>query len=314
MTSRKNKIQFSIIIPSRNRASYLKECLQCIARFDYSKNSIEVVVVNNDSYDNTAGVVNSFVRLNPNLKVRLLTEHRIGPSNCRNLGISQARSHFVVCIDDDVLPPVNLLSIYSDILKRTPDAALISGKVIATSNNGVSLKRFLKILSEDSWVFSQTNRNEKKITQLTFPDDLISASILINRKIVREKVFSKVLGREYKGYYIGAEDTELSLFLLQEGKKLLYDPSIVSRHIIGEEKLNYKYILNRFFRAGIEHKLIDQEFASRGVRFYKFNVKFFLRIVMEMLKSPNLRNLLKIIREILFFVGYYYPLKGSKAF
>lgn len=296
---------FTIIIPSSDRIKILSDLLKSISKLTYSEDLYEVLVVNNGC-ENLEQTILDFQKSNPNINISLLVEPKLGPSFARNKGIRYAKCPYIVCIDDDVIPPKNFLSKCSEIIRKHPDVAIVGGKIVAVSNNHKRLKYFLKILGEDSWVFSQTNRKEKKLTHLKFPDDLISANILINRNVVKGKVFNEKFGRRYKNKYIWAEDTELSLRLLYKGKQVIYDPTIISSHLIGEEKLNPRYILGRFLRAGLEHRLLDEEFKDYKFKLYRFDLRLFLRILKTAIIHPTTGNFLRVVREILFFIGYYF--------
>ena len=66
MNSTKEKtILLSICIPTYNRAAYLEECLQSLieSRIGY-ENSVEIVLLNNCSTDNTIDIIEKFKNLN----------------------------------------------------------------------------------------------------------------------------------------------------------------------------------------------------------------------------------------------------------
>ena len=304
------KLKFTIVIPTRNRSEILLKSLTNIARLNFSKSNFEVIIVDNNSTDDTKKIVYQFISKNKKIRSNYVFESRIGPSFARNTGIKKAHNPLIVCIDDDILIDKDLLSKFSTLIKKHPDAAVIGGRTFAISENDKKLKKLLKILlEEDSWVFSQVNRNENSVKILNYPDSfLMSACILINLNQVTGKVFDQKFGREYDSYYVGAEDIELCLRLLLKNKKIIYDPSIVASHLVGKEKLSIKYIRNRFFRAGIEHRLLDNKFKETGRRLYKFNSRFFCSLLLKFIIKPNMKNYVKLTRETLFLLGYYFPL------
>ena len=59
----------SVIIPTRNRAEYLKNALRSITNQTLNPNEFEVIVVDNGSTDSTCEVVNKFKIEIPNLKL-----------------------------------------------------------------------------------------------------------------------------------------------------------------------------------------------------------------------------------------------------
>ncbi|MEW6558405.1 MAG: glycosyltransferase family 2 protein, partial [Elusimicrobiota bacterium] len=61
-------IKLSICIPTYNRAKYLKENLAFLVPQIKNKNNVEVVVIDNDSEDNTNEVVEEYVQKNKNVR------------------------------------------------------------------------------------------------------------------------------------------------------------------------------------------------------------------------------------------------------
>ena len=82
--------KLSVILPTFNRADSLKRALGALLRQTADPASYEVVVVNNNSTDNTPEVV----ALHDDRRVRLIAEPRQGLSHARNAGLDRSRSGF----------------------------------------------------------------------------------------------------------------------------------------------------------------------------------------------------------------------------
>src|SRR5215218_5513436 len=91
-------LRVSIVVPVYNEGAQLAACLEAIA----AQRSVpyEVIVVDNNSTDDTIAVAKSF-----NF-VKLLRESRQGVVHARNRGFDAARGQIIARIDaDTVLPP-----------------------------------------------------------------------------------------------------------------------------------------------------------------------------------------------------------------
>ena len=110
--------RFSIVIPTLNRAEYLRACLQSICRQDYT--DYEIVVVDGGSTDGTSQVLQSSER-----PVRVMTELRKGPSVARNVGVDASRGRYIVFVDSDDVLSSSALSTYAAILDTNPDAEMV---------------------------------------------------------------------------------------------------------------------------------------------------------------------------------------------
>lgn len=89
----------SVIIATYNRAYILSECLESLACQTAAPDLFEVIVVDNNSTDNTAEVVASFADKVPNL--RLIKEPSQGLGHARNAGMAAAQGVWVASLDSD---------------------------------------------------------------------------------------------------------------------------------------------------------------------------------------------------------------------
>ena len=84
--------KLSIVVATYNRAPYLLRTLESLARQTLSPGLFEILVVNNNSSDNTPEVVAGFAGSHPQLQVRMVTETSQGLSYARNCGIASSGS------------------------------------------------------------------------------------------------------------------------------------------------------------------------------------------------------------------------------
>ncbi|MBQ0074125.1 MAG: glycosyltransferase [Prevotella sp.] len=97
-------IRLSIIIPAYNVAPWIEatlESIYCSQGVDLS--TVEVVVVNDGSSDNTAQVVQSFAEAHSTMPVHLISQSNQGVSVARNHGLHEAKGEYVWFVDGDDL-------------------------------------------------------------------------------------------------------------------------------------------------------------------------------------------------------------------
>lgn len=101
-----DKIKFSIIIPTYNNFTELRECLDAISNQTISKNNFEVIVVDDGSQETSSA--NS---IPPHIQfpIRYFYQDHKGPATARNLGIKEAKGDIILLLDDDSLPTDNWL-------------------------------------------------------------------------------------------------------------------------------------------------------------------------------------------------------------
>lgn len=88
----------SVIIPLYNGELYIEKCLDSVKGQNYS--SLEVIVVNDASTDNSEMLVREYKRKS-GLKLVLINQENQGQGAARNTGIRQAKGEFLVFLDQD---------------------------------------------------------------------------------------------------------------------------------------------------------------------------------------------------------------------
>lgn len=111
---------FSVVMPTYNRAAFIREALD--SAFAQTVPPLEIVVVDDRSTDDTAGIVARHPRAS---QIRYhLQESNQGASVARNVGAEMARGELIVFLDsDDVLQP-NHHERVGTALDRDPDITL----------------------------------------------------------------------------------------------------------------------------------------------------------------------------------------------
>ncbi|MFH1478416.1 MAG: glycosyltransferase family A protein [Candidatus Omnitrophota bacterium] len=85
----------SIVIPTYNRALFLKRAIESV--LDQTYKDFELIVVDDGSQDETRSLVDSY----PDDRIKCLRQDNLGPSSARNLGIKKAQGAFVAFLDSD---------------------------------------------------------------------------------------------------------------------------------------------------------------------------------------------------------------------
>src|ERR1700722_5774418 len=92
------RLSVSLVIPAYNEERHLQTCLDSIA--SQACEPLEVLVVDNNSTDNTAAIAKGYSF------VRLVKEPRQGRVFARNAGFEAAKGELIVRVDADTqMPP-----------------------------------------------------------------------------------------------------------------------------------------------------------------------------------------------------------------
>lgn len=94
-------IKVTVAIPTYNRAEFLRQTLAGIGAQQFPREHFEVLVIDNNSKDNTRDVVAEFADARP--APRYILETKQGLDHARNRAITEARGEIIVFGDDDIL-------------------------------------------------------------------------------------------------------------------------------------------------------------------------------------------------------------------
>ncbi|MDA8430927.1 MAG: glycosyltransferase [Geobacteraceae bacterium] len=112
-------IQVSVVIPTYNRAGFLREAIESVLAQTYT--NFEIIVVDDGSTDGTQELMTSLYR-----NVRYLRQENRGPAAARNNGINNAAGEFIAFLDSDDIWLPEMLSKQIARLSLNPAAGLVA--------------------------------------------------------------------------------------------------------------------------------------------------------------------------------------------
>jgi glycosyltransferase involved in cell wall biosynthesis len=89
----------SVIIPCRNEEQHIFECLESILNQDYSKEKMEVLVVDGMSMDKTREIIKKIKNQTLKTKIEILDNPRIITPSAMNIGIKNAKGEIIIKMD-----------------------------------------------------------------------------------------------------------------------------------------------------------------------------------------------------------------------
>ena len=222
-------MRISVVIPAYNEEKYIQACLESLMK--QTKKPFEIIVVNNNSTDNTAKIARSFDGVDViNAKVQGITP-------TRNAGFNAAKGDIIARTDADTLVPEDWIEHIERLFtKNVVDA--VSGPAIyydSPIQSDAFIKFFFwmsKVLFGHPILFGPntaiTSDTWHTVKKITCPDD------------------SKV-----------HEDLDLSIHIARLGKKILYDSSLIvkcsARRIIRRPQSFFIEYSFRYFRMILYH-------------------------------------------------------------
>jgi len=196
----------SIVIPARNAGESMQECLRAALAQENLEQELEVILVDDGSTDDTAGLAES-------LGVRVIRQAIAGPAAARNAGTRAARGEIVAFTDADCIPAADWLSHLIQPLSA-PD--VVGAKGTYRTKQGALVARFVQQEYESRYA---------RLAKQRFIDfvDTYSAAY-------RRDVFLENGGFDAAFPVPSVEDQEFSFRLARKGYHMVFVPQAAVYH------------------------------------------------------------------------------------
>ena len=239
-------MKVTVILCTYNRSASLAKALESLAAMKVpAEVDWRVLVVDNNSKDDTRQVVESFCRREPG-HFAYLFEPKQGKSNALNSGIAQAEGEILAFTDDDLTVEPDwldqLTKPFSD-----PQWAGTGGRVLLEQSFHPPAWLGLSGPSSIGGILAYFDPgNEPR----AFDVPPVGANMAYRREM-----FSKYGGFRTDlgpcpGRAVRYEDTEFGSRLLKGGDRIRYVPTAVVRHEVRPERVRQEYFLNYFYGYG----------------------------------------------------------------
>ncbi len=254
-----HKVEVSVIIPTYNRCRSLERALLSVAELDFPRGHFEVVVVDNNSNDDTPNVAYRF--RDAGITLKYVKETRLSFTVARHTGADAASGRVLSYIDDDVIVDSGWLTAVMDAFGGNETVGIVGGPILPTfeveppawikqyypMSGWLSLLDRGPDLHETHDAYGPNFSVRKDILQLVggFPADTIGVEAE-GRPGVVEKI------------YVGSGDVGLCAKVRKAGYKVIYAPGALVHHVIPPVRLTKKWWHSRWAGEGCYRALTQQ--------------------------------------------------------
>jgi len=177
-------MDFSVIIPIYNAASYLDECLQSV--LGQSHTDFELLLINDGSTDASLEICNKFAQLDKRVQVH--HQENKGQGSARNLGLREAKGNYILFVDSDDAIAEDTLELNYKILENnpkieclqfpiymkygTPDAYLKKEEEQLYEASKSNIKNLLLVDNVISWIVCDKIFKKESIDRMFFREDI----------------------------------------------------------------------------------------------------------------------------------------------
>ena len=296
----------TVIVCTYNRSQSLGRILARLAEQRIEGFEYEVIVVDNNSRDDTRQVVTEHQPAFEG-RLRYLMETRQGLSYARNAGIGQARGELVAFTDDDVEPEDTWLSKLHAAFTRF-EADCVYGKVLPRWD--AQPPAWLGHYFQQRLAIVDRGGETRVITSAK--EQFVGANFAV-RLVVLEYLggFNITLGN--RGTRLtGEEDKEFFDRLMGIGARIVYVPDAVVHHHVPLERMSQRYFAQWHFEHGVAAARVTTRARGRellgiplwAIREFLMNLQVFVRGLIRRDRNQRLIAKMRLIYGLGFFAGH----------
>ncbi len=245
-------MQVSIIIPTINRASYLKDTLTSVIQQSFPHDQYEILVIDNGSNDNTRQVTEEFINTYPGNNIHYLYEPEPGLLSGRHRGAKEANGDILTFVDDDIKTDSGWLAAIVEAF-QDPSVHLVGGPCLPDYES-----------NPPPWLESYWEQNEYGrlcgwLSLLDFGEELKKVDPIyiwgLNYSIRRKTLFEAggfhpdTMPKHLQRFQ-GDGETGLSIKIKERGLTAVYHPKALVWHKVTAERMTIDYFEKRaYFQA-----------------------------------------------------------------
>lgn len=247
----------SIVICTYNRQNFLKDCLESLTRLKSSPDLYEIIIIDNNSTDQTNQIAQQFIQEHPYLNIKVEKELKQGLSNARNRGILESKGTYIAFIDDDALIDPFYVENLSKFVREFPQIQGFGGKIVPVFTDGQKPKwsnRFSQSLFFSAVNYGDGIKILHRKNQYPFGCNMVIKKTYFDRHDPFDSAIgpiSKDGGR--------CDDKILFLEMRKHGYPIYYVPGLVVHHQIDTHRLTPDYIKKLSLGLGYSLRLLAQK-------------------------------------------------------
>lgn len=270
----------TIILPIRNEARYIAQCLEAVVAQDYPRDKIEILVVDGMSDDGTRGIIAQFSARDTRIHL-IENPERIVPT-ALNRGIRAARGDVIIRVDGHTV-------IADDYVRRcveqlaVVDADCVGGAITTAGQTWIARA----IAIAQSSPFGVGSAVFRYASQAQFVDTLAFGAY-------RREVFDR-LGL-FDEELVRNQDDEFNLRLVRAGGKIWLDPQIRSTYY---SRSTLRGLWKQYFEYGFWKVRVIQKHRQPASWRHLVPVTFVLALGLSLVASVVLQSILGFAGVIL---------------
>lgn len=209
----------SVMVPAHNESIVIQKTIEALLAFDYPKDRYEIIVINDNSTDNSSEILEQIQASHPDRKLIAINTDNVaggkGKSNALNIALSVATGSIIAIYDADNTPAPDALIILVENLMTDDKLGAVIGKFRTRNRNASLLTRFVNIETLAYQCMNQAGRYFF-FKLCTIPG---------TNFVIRRSIIDSMGGWDTKAL---SEDTEISFRIYRMGYYIKFMPLAVT--------------------------------------------------------------------------------------
>ncbi|MDZ7966769.1 MAG: hormogonium polysaccharide biosynthesis glycosyltransferase HpsE [Nostoc sp. DedSLP03] len=301
-------LDFTVAIPTYNGESRLPELLERLKNQLQTENlSWEIIVVDNNSTDNTAKVVQTYQKdWRCPYPLKYCFEAKQGAAYARKKAVAEAKGKFIAFLDDDNYPVSNWVVAAYAFGEKYPKAGAYGSQIhpdweVEPPENFKRIAPFLAITERGN--LPLLYEASKKL----LPP---SAGLVVRKQAWLESVPDKsILTGRIKGNMLTSEDLEMLSYIQKSGWEIWYNPEMEISHKIPKLRLQKDYLIPFFRGIGLSRcvtRMVNIKQIYRPFALLSYMLNDLRKITLHLLKyRTNLKDDLVAACEMELFLSSF---------
>lgn len=246
----------SVIVCTYNREEYLKKVFESIINQNSHNLTFEVIIIDNNSPDNTKQISFDFIKNNPKIDIKYVLETNQGISFARDRGYVEANYKYVAYSDDDAYYASDYFSQLEIFINSHPNTLAFGGKVLLDYEANMAPDWESKYLSS---ILGYFNKGD---VEFNFKNDYARGANMIFTKDLIKKVnsFNTDLGRT-GGNLNGGEEKEIAEKIYKLGIDVIYTPKLIVYHAVPIFRTKDDFVKRQAIGIGYSEKIRSKSYG-----------------------------------------------------
>jgi glycosyltransferase involved in cell wall biosynthesis len=256
----------SIVTCTYNGAMRIEETLRHLAGQVLNDINCEIIVVDNNSSDDTGNIAKEAWKKIGNTKInfRIVCEYTPGVAYARRKGVSEAIFEYLVFCDDDNWLDEDYIQNTFELFKLNPDAGVLGG---------LGTAHFERPESKPLWFdnFYHGYAVGPQAAEECILNSVYGAGMAVRTAVLKDALYKYSLflhGRK-RNHLSAGEDSEIYLRVRLSGYKVLYSPRLKFKHFLTSKRLTWDYLKRLhigFAKTHVVLNLYEQALTREGKR------------------------------------------------